>query len=346
MKKFYYLIVVSILIATFSLQKIFAQYECGTSVEENEALEHVLQINSCQPTSSDYMNYYRLQSFYIPDENTPVKVIPINFVVIQKSDPLDPGNFTINDTAFLKTFFTASNNTFINHASPSDPITGVCGSCHISDIKIRLELKGIYFVVDDVEWNNVRSNNGFNKHAVNPDFEFNVIFHGKKPNEGVSGIGVWPSYSDLTKRSFVRIHDLRQQYINGTWGLWKSLLAHEIGHCMELKHLYNHETCDLSSIDYLGDVFGPSGNQLCPHDGQEWNCNTLLHPRDKCTNNVMGNSIQGPYFSPLQLGRAHRAFALSSMRKYSNSYDPDLPFNITRDQTWDFDIKFFSRYCC
>ncbi len=121
---------------------------------------------------------------------------------------------------------------------------------------------------------------------------------------------------------------------------YATFMAHEIGHCLDLTHTYNGVTCG-GGDTYLDDVFGspPPGN--CPHI-YNWGADPTVSTTDRITNNMMSGNKDAHYFSPLQMGRMHRALALKSIRQYLNNcvYDQLNPWQVTNNETWDFDMQF------
>ena len=121
---------------------------------------------------------------------------------------------------------------------------------------------------------------------------------------------------------------------------FSTMMAHEVGHCLDLTHTYNGVNCN-GGDTYLDDVFGspPPGN--CPHI-YDWNANPLASTTDRITNNMMSGNKHAHYFSPLQMGRMHRALALKSIRQYLNNcvYDQLNPWQVNSNEVLDFDMQF------
>lgn len=121
-------------------------------------------------------------------------------------------------------------------------------------------------------------------------------------------------------------------------------LAHELGHCMDLFHTYEpsccHETCNTTEQDYLSDVFGASPPANCWHDGG-WSCDPFA-TGNTCTNNMMGGcALVCYYFSPMQIGKMHRALSVKSLNRYTlNAYQAQ-PLEVNTDQLWDFEMRLY-----
>lgn len=137
-------------------------------------------------------------------------------------------------------------------------------------------------------------------------------------------------------------------------------VAHELGHCLDLKHTYcgggsspvicsNHcsincskNSAPCSDDEYLSDIFGSCPGTY-PHAGG-WSDpfdNTWVGS-EKHTNNVMGGSNSQVYFSPMQAGQMHRTLARKSTSKYvkRETYSP-IPLVIIENEEWDFYLKLY-----
>ncbi len=326
---------------------IFSQTECDLIIDD------VSQSSDCSISSSDYLNYYRLQNSYVPynTSNIVEKSIVVSFHIIQYSQN-DPKNFqqnNINHTNFLNQVVNDLNYMLANIPAPSKPIISQCGSCHIVDSKIRVNLKNIYYHISQNVWSdNPCSANGFNQFGVDKEKVLNIFLNGAIPNnDGGYPIGGCANLSSINTNVNNRLAMKNVFYAyendpNFYWGFIKILL-HELSHNLGLLHTYLPtccpESCDETQIDYLIDVFDSGSNQVCHHD-LGWGCN-VYDSNNSCTNNIMGGTSSMSYYSPLQLGRIHRNLSLQSIRKYGRGYNPNLPFEITSNETWDFSIKMY-----
>jgi len=176
-----------------------------------------------------------------------------------------------------------------------------------------------------------------------------------KLSNGAAGyISNTPSSTDFTKTHHVVLLHCNDynQWTDWNYGI---TLAHELGHNLDLLHTYCgvgtnagvvccsgicNQGCnqDCISSEYLSDIFGTCPG-TCPHN-VGWYTPTSSDP--KHTNNVMGGSNSGLYFSPMQAGQMHRVLALKSTRRYvkSGAYS-SMPLYINNSETWDFNLKLY-----
>ncbi len=308
-------------------------------------------VPACQSQSPDWPGKYNNQDYYIPDSNTPVKTILVNFNIFNKTNPIPPyTNFQdiIADKSRLQSIMDMINEEFTNVSAPSDPWPGVS---FIPDTKIRFELHEINFFYNDLWESSADWTTLFNAVTASPNQDnanqLNIMFTNGSCCGGAWGYAFLPS--------------LNMNYNNGVVTFGKYIaptqqdqacarhLVHEIGHVLDLLHVYSgggQETCSQSANDYLQDVFGPNGGDpaVC-HQNSFSGCQPVYStPVDHlCTNNLMGGKDVGLYTSPMQMGRMHRALSVKNVRKYVKP----CPFNstpefISNDETWDFDIRLYN----
>ena len=186
-----------------------------------------------------------------------------------------------------------------------------------------------------------------------------VTFVGGSPTVAATGTAVmsgasaatnFPDYNLTTDLGIIEFNR-RGDPSHNTGGdfAMATTLAHELGHSLDLRHTYGNGApgsaiCG-SDPEYLTDIFGayPPGTN-CPHlTPAAWSCGSLTNTPPKQTNNMMGGNQCSGYFSPMQTGQMHRALSLKTIRRYvkDSPFDP-TPWNITANETWDFDIRWYS----
>jgi hypothetical protein len=114
-----------------------------------------------------------------------------------------------------------------------------------------------------------------------------------------------------------------------------------------------------SSGNWFADLFGspypgnaPHITSSCPYSecppiNYAWDVSpydNTIPMYDRVTNNIMGNQGNSRnYLSPSQIGRAHRAYYLTSVRQFiiDDCYNVNSPIIISSDETWDFNIRVY-----
>ena len=303
--------------------------------------------NSNSNTNPDYISYYKKIESYIPDEYSPVKHIRVAINVFT-----GPGTMQNTDTtvAALKQVMIWLNSFYANVDSATYGFPGVPW---IKDTKIRFDLDDRLYFYEGTKLYNNATINILEKHiaSVDPDRLNNLniyITNGGKaqpysispyPNFILEGnTGMHPS--SLQGNVAVYISSVFPSYVNS------QTLAHEIGHALDLLHTYKNsccpETCNSSDPEYLYDLFGPNPPAYCWENGG-FGC-TITPGENTCTNNIMGgNNLLYYYFSPMQIGKIHRALSLKSPRKYvkEDTFD-ERAHRIRKTETWNFDIRCYT----
>jgi hypothetical protein len=298
-------------------------------------------------------SFFSHQKNYIPGEplNQTVKTIYIAINIWQRDD--GSGNFTESEELYNRLLKLTDwlNSRFAQTPPPSHPVKGIE---YLRDSYIRFELKDVGFYQNtDMYEVGCFEGNRLNEavFAISPEKRKFLNIHFTPGNcRGASGYANYPSSGSSGADSFVVSfvkHD-RDDLESIQWWALMLHLAHELGHNLELRHPYDSEFCQTSHPDFLFDLFGfekqdwcnntRPGCDICFHEGS-WGCD-LDDPETTCTNNIMGGNRSAGNVTPLQMGRINRALALRSVRKYAWGYNP-VPFDVSFDQTWDTDIKFY-----
>ena len=299
--------------------------------------------NTLRNTNPDYVNKYRRIETYIPGDDTPVKRVKVSLNIFT-----GPGSLkdTEADKATLRQMMEWVNSWYINNAQPTDPLPGVD---FIPDTKIRFEADDRIFFYDNTKLYNscnvyemekaVKAADSTRMNYLNVYFTIGPCTQHSMPPW--PGFDYYPTASGMNGNQYVLMPiSVPMSYSSS------QTLAHELGHSLDLMHLYEgsccHETCDSTSPEYLDDVFGPGGKKNCWQDGG-WHCDPA-DPAKTCTNNMMsGVATLGYYFSPKQIGKMHRALSIKTAKRYvKDDAFSDAPFSITGNESWDFEIRWYS----
>ncbi|MFY9307444.1 MAG: M43 family zinc metalloprotease [Bacteroidia bacterium] len=303
--------------------------------------------NSNANTNPDYTGYYKKIESYIPDEYSPVKHIRVAVNIFT-----GPGTMQNTDStrAAIKQMMLWLNGFYANVDSAT---YGIAGVPWIKDTKIRFDLDARLYFYEGTKLYNTSSISVLEKHiaGVDPERLNNLnIYITDGGTAQPHAISPYPNFilqghtgthpSSLEGNVAVYISTLFPNYVNS------QTLAHELGHALDLLHTYNRaccpETCNASDPEYLYDVFGPNPPADCYEQGR-FGC-TITPGENTCTNNMMGgNNMLYYYFSPMQIGKLHRALAIKSPRKYvKDDVFDNREYRIKKDETWNFDIRCYS----
>ncbi|MES2287738.1 MAG: M43 family zinc metalloprotease [Bacteroidota bacterium] len=303
--------------------------------------------NTNSNTNPDYINKYKKIETYIPDENTAIKHIKIAVNIFT-----GPG--TIQNTAAsvdaIHQMIEWLNGFYTNVDSATYPIAGVPW---LKDTKIRFDLDERVFFYEGTTLYNNTSQHTLERHIATVDsarLDNLSIYITAGGKASPYSIPPYPRFilkdgGDITSPSLngsqgVYISTISPSYVNA------QTLAHELGHCLDLFHTYNpsccHETCNASDPEYLYDLFGSDPPAYC-WEGGGFGCK-ITPGKNTCTNNIMGgNNMLNYYFSPMQIGKMHRALSIKSVRQYvkENAYNA-RQLEIDQNETWNFDIRMYS----
>lgn len=306
---------------------------------------------SCKSTSQEYTNYYNRYDFYKDHFNKLNEVvIPFNFCIWLKDDGTGNYQNTPENDEMFKQIEHYIERFYIYNTAKSDTIPDVTD---LPSTKIHFQLRNIFYIRNTSFWeygNSIANADGLElnkeiRHLYPSEGNyFNIHVTGANPqHNGASGYTVIPG-TILRKEHFIitfnrnRLHILEE---DRTYPIAIHLI-HELAHNFDLTHNYDNAICDQNNPDYLDDVFGKGENAVCPHEAG-WSCNSLSAD-NSCTNNIMGGTSGGAYFSPKQIYRMHRALALKSIRNYAYNYSfsERNTIDITKNETWDFNMKLYN----
>ena len=257
------------------------------------------------------------QSNIIPNQSTQLKIICVNYHIIQDDSGL--GNWTLQDIPALKDISEFCNGTFVNPSSPSDPIAAT-GIIPLQDSRIRFKLNKIEFYRDSSLMNSINPNSLFDK-IIDRDPNFlksvNVFF----TNGTIAGsaFASLPN-SNMNYNSFVVMLNTYQNQPVSNYAA-SQLMAHELGHVLGLCHTYLgggcSANCNQADPEFLYDVFGNSPS-TCPHTAN-WGIDAYdnsIANAEKYTNNLMGGNQSNKWISSLQAAQMHRNLEITSVSKY------------------------------
>lgn len=303
--------------------------------------------NSNANKNPDYVQHYKRIETYIPDADAPVKHIRIAINIFT-------GEKTVQNTdtviAALKQMVSWVNEYYTYVDSATYHIEGVPW---LKDTKIRFDLNNRIYFYDSTNLDKSTSITTLEKYVASVDssrlnnLNIYITYPGKATPYSLSPYPNFVlkmngglSYAKLDGSLAVYFSSNRIVHPNSI------TLAHEIGHCLDLLHTYEpsccHETCDASDPEYLYDLFGANPPAYCWERGH-WACE-ITPGESICTNNIMGgNSLARYYFSPMQIGKIHRALSIKTARKYveEDTYD-SRSVEVHKNELWNFDIRCYS----
>ncbi|MFT2009961.1 M43 family zinc metalloprotease [Pontibacter sp. 13R65] len=146
---------------------------------------------------------------------------------------------------------------------------------------------------------------------------------------GANGFTRSPSYSNFSGDGYIVL-------LKHTAYTSPTVLAHELGHTLELHHLFEGHYCN--SRDKLEDIYA----DMCPHQNKGWEVDPFAEVGDGVTNNLMMFAPDHfTYLSPMQAGIMHRASALTDTRRYIAEAYSAVPYALAVTETWDFDMRLY-----
>ena len=313
MKKIILLKLLIVFVSNIALSQTV--YECAMTDEELNNEAEIKSGSSCE-----------LWASFVPDQtnnfqNTPLLVVNINYHLFRASD--GSGFFSGKTQSDVQNQVNDLNYYYENIGYPNLPTNPPAE--FIPDARIRFVLKEVYFhdvdSLEDINTNVISIASFFNNNfGVNKDNEINIFNYHNSTDPIGRGYG---------PQSFVVMQN------NNLIGA--GLLAHELGHVLNLPHTFSG--CSQTIID---DIYFPDYNRA-------WLCGastTYSSSQSSCpstggvgvSNNIMGYNSCQRYFSPKQIARMHHhKISKDQKRKYvtcdSHSFDTDV--EIVANAIWE-----------
>jgi len=358
------------LVAVLFATQSFAQI-CGGIITDSgdpPGAQNGIESTDCSLSGSDYSSFYRhLESYELKATDAEVKV-HVNLIIWQESDGSGNWQNTASQLSRINNIQQLVNDQWINkNAGPSDPVAGVTEIPNL-DKSVQVVWENTVFIPNSTEAHSTGLS-GKNNYLLNnhPELLNQLNIHVvMTPMPGAywgysNGAGsIYPAVvtSDDPQGSGYSCTmpggvDCPVSKPNNVrdWS-WAHHLAHEIGHNLDLRHVYygGHEACNSSAHDFMDDIFPlnaawcnppspPLGCNVCVQFDNSW-VDPSIDPNDGYTNNLM-NGHEGRYLSPKQCGKMHRALRRYNIKNFTSGYST-TPREIVQNETWDFQFRIYS----
>lgn len=224
--------IITVFFLVFYTVSYSQDFECG---------QDLIPVNKsagfCTHCCQDYLD--------INKNDTPIKYISVNFIVIQKSD--GTGNFQNNSTdknwissTLLNTINYRLGNTCVMNLSTSSP--------YISDTRIRFVLNDIYFEQDTYYWtyrHGIGSwgNALYSSYSHDSSSTLNIFLVGASNKNLTQGFA-----NGIGSGNYCVAAHIYEMYLNNNHWSPANLIRHELCHNLGLYHSWSFDYCDDTPI--------------------------------------------------------------------------------------------------
>jgi len=315
----------------------------------------------CENVSDAWINKYRTPGYWIPDENTPIKTILVNWIICRDDNGENGWQDIPEFHEQVELMFDSLNYRYSNSKPKGYTLTCEPSYTHVYDTRIRFELNEIIFI-DNTTFNLscYPTDNMFEYLETHyPDYKI-AMNHFFTQQENCPWWGRYDNNNSYNQSCILTTGSMYDP--NGYWVVWEdhiNHIAHEYGHAVGQHHTYNGEQRCISNYDFLDDVFGLCAEPTCSCNSP-FGCDDdyVCYFSDECfwqyqdpPYPLMSGKVNIRYISPKSSGRMHRAlscyentFEINNkfMHKYVKEKHPsEVPLTITEDETWDFAVKMY-----
>ncbi|MCP4521058.1 MAG: hypothetical protein GY827_05145 [Cytophagales bacterium] len=313
------------------------------------------------------VDYYKKGASFIPDTNTPIKAIYLNFIFMQKDD--GTGNFQEDNPEHQQYIDDIISNLNKIYSSIRGSYDRNCPSYQnidtpiLKDSKVRF-LVNKMFIKNSAYWDNQSTPTNKNAQlipgrrnwflndihdeivkrkdippAINVFFTESAYAYKEIVDNQSCKLGLYstkaasqfPSFSDLDRSSKVHMQNLFVKYTQ-----LKNKATGVITCDPPAKHPWEKVYEWISGAGGLAHELG--------HSLDLYHTNKVGTNCVQCIHSVMNNDgcSYRRFLSPLEIGCIHRALALSSIRKYvKKDVFSEAPININSDYLWNKNSKIY-----